>query len=315
MCPASPTDTIPDTATWDWFPHGSEGDFARLIPSSNLAREVFNELVQKLAEDPSYLPHARRFIHFEDSDLTEEDEVSSNPTSPKSTTVTSRKPVCGYYRLNMDLQPSNLALGWVVGSGRKDLGDSAVDLVLTTKSQQHHVRGRHCRLRRNLDTGILFIQSDARRIVINGKDILQRKEPFAKQPEQDYQIAIHDRTGITIGDLSYLLEFPHLPEDTHLKQLQVARRHGNPQQSSQDDNTPSLLLSPTPKLKTYEYFGYVVYPVTHGGATSTVALAYSKANGKPVVLKRIKRSRGNFYQVQDEIFILRRLDHVSLLCS
>ena len=308
--PISVTDTVALTPTWDYFPRGSDGDFARLIPSSTTARQSFNRLVRKLSDDSSCMPHARRFIHFEDT-VAEEEDYSSDASArqPPATNV-----VCGYYRLNMSLPPNNLRLGWVVGSGRPDLSESEVDFVLTPESKQHSVRGRHCRLYRNLQTGVLLIVSDGMKIILEGKDVLrrdlQRDIPGHRtQPESDFQRALHARTGIMIGDLSYLLEFTSLGEDIQKRQLLEAAT------SLGISASHSMLLSPTPLSDTFEYFDYVVYPVTHGGVSSTVAFAYSKVSGTPVVIKKMKRSQSNYHSIQMEINLLRSLSHVSFVCK
>ena len=302
--PVSTTDTIPLVATWDFFPRGTDGDFARLIPSSTVARQSFNRLVRKLINDKSCLPHARRFVHFEDTAADDEEE-SSDTSFRKAPEI---NPVCGYYRLNMDLPPNNLHLGWIIGSGRADLPENEVDFVLTAEPKQHGVRGRHCRLHRSLSTGVLLVISDCRKVVLDGKDVLRRDLQSGvsrAQPEHEFQRALHTRTGIMIGDLSYLLEFTSLAVDVQEKQLQEART------SMKIPASPSIFLSPTPLRSTGEYFGYVVYPVTHGGVSSTVAFAYSKATGKPVIIKRMKRNRSNYNSIQMEIDLLRALSHVS----
>lgn len=59
------TPTEPDVATWKYFAHSSDGDFARLIPLSTLAHQTFNRVIKRLLDDPSWMRHARRFIHYE----------------------------------------------------------------------------------------------------------------------------------------------------------------------------------------------------------------------------------------------------------
>ena len=306
--PVSPTDTIPlpDGATWEYFPGAPEGDFARLIPRSAIARQSFNCLVRRIIDDASYLPHSRRFIHFEDA-MSREEEDSSDASFFQPPDINA---VCGYYRLDMSLPPNNLHLGWIIGSGRPDLPEDEVDFVLTAETNQHNVRGRHCRLQRDLQTGVLLIISDGRSLILDGKDVLRRNLQKTVgieriQPEHEYQRALYTQTGIMIGDLSYLLEFTLLREEVQQKQLQEARA------AMGIEAPPSMLLSPTPLKNTYEYFGYVVYPVTHGGVSSTVAFAYSKATGKPVVIKKMKRGPTNYKTIQMEINLLRTLSHVS----
>lgn len=55
------------TPVWGFNPRGHCGDFARLVPTSPLARLAFSNLVQKLRDDPQSAPNARRFIHYEEA--------------------------------------------------------------------------------------------------------------------------------------------------------------------------------------------------------------------------------------------------------
>lgn len=161
--PPSPSDTEPDLVTWDSIQHlPSNGDFARLIPSSRLARERFESLVSRIERDPKAFPHARRLIHYEPAafDLESASERSfaaTHDTAPSQS-------FCGFYRLNMSLRPGSMNLGWVLGSGRADLPDNAVDLLLTPTQSTDSVHGRHCRLKRDLATGVLMLISDSRKV-------------------------------------------------------------------------------------------------------------------------------------------------------
>lgn len=309
---ASEVDTLPDLATWDYFPGGADGDFARLIPASAVARQAFNDLVRAVVADESILRHARRFIRFEET-APIPDDSSDTDSSTTAATEAPEQPLsyCGYYRFNMATMPNSMRLGWVLGSGRQDLPDSGVDFVLTAQRGQHRVRGRHCRISRDLHTGILFVHSDGRPVIIDGKDVLQKESPSHEngrhqQPVHEYQRALRERTGIMIGNLSYVIEFTNLPAAVQEFELEEARA------AMGVKDAPSRLMSATPSIRTYEYFGYVVYPVTHGGVSSTVSLAYSKTTGLPMIIKKIKRTRHNYYAVATEIELLRTLNHANI---
>lgn len=163
--PPSPSATEPDPVTWDTiqdFP--ANGDFARLIPTSRLARERFEQLVSRLECDPRAVPHARRLIHYEAA--LPDTENPTDGSFPAAKDRESSPNYCGFYRLNMNLRASNMKLGWVLGSGRTDLPDNAVDLLLTPTTGTDGVHGRHCRLKRDLATGVLMLISDGRKVWI-----------------------------------------------------------------------------------------------------------------------------------------------------
>jgi hypothetical protein len=159
----SPGDTEPDIITWESVRHlPSNGDFARLIPTSHLARNNFSHLVSRLKDDPLLYPHARRVIYYEP--VAFEDETSATDGScTGSTKQEAVQAFCGFYRLNMSFRPGAMSLGWVLGSSRAGLPDNSVDCILTPFPGMNGVRGRHCRLERDLDSGILILKSDCRK--------------------------------------------------------------------------------------------------------------------------------------------------------
>ena len=160
---ASPSDTEPDLMTWDTIQYlPGNGDFARLIPTSRLARERFENLVSRIEGNPRAFPHARRMIHYEESFPEPQSPTDGSFVATEDTE--SRPSYCGFYRFNMNVRPGNVNLGWVLGSGRTDLPDNAVDLVLTPTPGTDGVHGRHCRLKRDLATGVLMLISDSRKV-------------------------------------------------------------------------------------------------------------------------------------------------------
>ncbi|KAF2109572.1 kinase-like domain-containing protein [Lophiotrema nucula] len=201
----------------------------------------------------------------------------------------------------MNLRPGSMSLGWVLGSGRADLPDSAVDCVLTPTPSTDGVHGRHCRLKRDLETGVLMIISDGRKIAIDGKHELKRDRSNERQPPHQYQRALLGRTGISIGDLGYILEFTGLSQATQEEELAKARGLRS---------SAALFMSPTPANQLYSYFGYAVKPASYYGASSTVSYGLSESTGQPVVLKKIKRTSSSFRALEGEIKILRSLSHL-----
>ena len=159
---ASPGDTEPDIPDWDSYYDGAPNDdFARLIPFSPAARNSFSQLIVRLGADPTCLPHIREFIHYDETVAIAEDSATDDAESQSEPV----QAFCGYYKLNMSIPPKRLKMGWVLGSRRLDRPDD-VDFVLTHAPRQHGVRGRHCRLVRNLQTGLLMVVSDGHKVAL-----------------------------------------------------------------------------------------------------------------------------------------------------
>lgn len=138
-------------------------------------------------------------------------------------------------------------------------------------------------------------------IIVDGKHELKRNRDCSKQPPHRYQKAILGRTAITIGDLGYILDFTGLPQATQEEELAKARGHRA---------SPAMFMSPTPENRLYSYFGYAVKPASYYGASSTVSYGLSESTGRPVVLKKVKRTSSTFRMLEEEIKILRSLSHV-----
>jgi hypothetical protein len=165
---ASPSgDTEPDVPSWDNVCFGaSNGDFARLVPQSPAARELFSQVVRLLETDANSRHHVRKFIYYE---ATDPDESTTESSFVTATTPPPRheplQDFCGYYRLNMTIPPASQGLGWVLGSSRLNKPDNFVDFLLAPYTNQYALHSRHCRLRRLLDSGILLAVSDSRKVM------------------------------------------------------------------------------------------------------------------------------------------------------
>lgn len=72
-----------------------DSDFARLYPVNSSAKDQFDQVAKRFAQDPTWMNHARQHIVFTlDGDTYN-----------------------GYYRLNMKYPPEDSQRGWVAGSG------------------------------------------------------------------------------------------------------------------------------------------------------------------------------------------------------
>ncbi|KAK5214804.1 hypothetical protein LTR96_011267 [Exophiala xenobiotica] len=269
-----------------------EGDFARLIPVNHSAKVAFNEIAQRLRLDPEWHLHARKFIHvdptgkeltpFEDSEA--DDEVTS-----KGLPILS-----GHYRLNLTTLPKTPRLGWIWGSGRKDLPDGGVDLLLTSNGKRDGVLGRHGRLF-HTDNGFLAVAVPEKKVVyINGQERLEGAQRVIGLP----------RTGLTMGNLAFRLEFT---------QLSAYRTQLNTLLSERHDGHVHPSLDPTPQFHHFELKGYMIQEPLNSGGHGVVLGGVNRETGKTVAVKRLQRTSKNLERIRLEIDISKRVkDHPNL---
>lgn len=228
-----------------------KGDFARLIPVNRPAMLAFDEIVKTLKLDPQWNLNARRFIHYDDSPHNLPLHWKGSETDT-DTEIEPNKIWIGYYRLNLDILPSIPSLGWILGGGRSDMKDQGVDFLLTLQKKQHHVHGRHARLKHHPESGILMLIVDqGKMVVVNGKERVEGSQRA---------IATID-TGLSIGDLDYRVEFTLLTENTYREQLANSREWLN-----SGNKEPLGSLEITPSENHFEYHGFFIQtPFGAGG--------------------------------------------------
>ena len=80
--------------------------------------------------DPDWSLHVRQFIHVDEvqRDLPSEWQASDTENDKEDEP---RKIWTGYYTLSLELLPSNIRLGWVLGGGRRDMKDQGMDFCQT----------------------------------------------------------------------------------------------------------------------------------------------------------------------------------------
>lgn len=284
------------TPVWGFNPRGHCGDFARLVPTSPLARLAFSNLVQKLRDDPQSAPNARRFIHYEEA-VSPGSDTELSDTSSSGGRGSSRGDIrwVGYWRLNLDIAPAHPRLGWVLGSSRKKKTgkDDDVDLLLTSAPGAHHVAGRHFRFALHPETAVLLAVADAHSVTVNST------------PLKHAQQALVSDAGIWVEDLCYKLHFTDLDRDAHVARVL--------QLFSASSATPvaASSLTPTPLSAPYRQGGYDIYPAKAGGTYCTVSYGINTSTGDSVAVKRIRRTAKNFGVIENEIEILQLLRHVS----
>lgn len=266
------------------------GDFARLIPANRLARSAFHDVAEAMKSDPKKYIHARQFIHIHSTQVEFFAELSASDT--ESEHKVPERWWTGYYRLNMSIPPLAPGLGWIAGTGRKDLEHGGVDFLLAPGKGQNHVAGRHARFKHS-QSGTLLLISDTRKVVLNGTDEFRK----------DQRAITSVTTGITFGDLAYTLEFTNLDPRVYKSELERARRA-----SGQLGEQPSF-LNPTPSGYDYELRNYAVQGVFAEGSTCTVSVGVDRKDGSPVAIKKMKRNRFNFARVMHEVDVLKVLGH------
>lgn len=263
------------------------GDFARIIPVSPLARRSFYEVASALVQQTDPSKHATQYIHFHfgTEEGMENDKIWG---------------WCGYYRLNMDIPPHNPRLGWIIGSSRRKLKDTDVDILLTSSPGQHSVRGRHARLQHNKESGVLMLLADFWPTWVDGKMKLRNEAR-----------AICETTGIMLGDLNYTVELTELDAEYYKEQLvQFLEAQGQAGQTA--EMLEFLTPTPTPSLRVLPQDNYYIFPTHSGGVSSTVSRAFAKSTGMIVALKKMKRAARNASAIQTEVEIMKHLQHVSV---
>lgn len=268
------------------------GDFARLIPQNRLAQEAFNEVVLNMKDvNADFSSHAAKFIHVDG--LRSKELVSFSESDSSNTgTNTGVSLWTGFYRLNLNLLPGKPLLGWIIGTGR-DIRPA--DFIIC-KQGAHHVHGRHARLTYHEVSGALLIQSDKRLIIIDGKDNIVN----------DKKALLDKKTGITIGDLSYVFEYTNLNKRIYFDQLNRLR-----QQLHNASNLPSF-LDPTPSAKDFVLNDYLIKDAFAQGSTCSVHIAIHRTFGKYLVAKKVHRNNRNQQRIKAEVEILKSFEpHVS----
>jgi len=294
---ASPHDTVPNTPeshhqTTYLADHFDTGDFARLVPANKVACKAFHDIAESMKRDASWRPHARQYIHVS-STKKEFSEVISASDTDEVPEAAKYNLWTGYYRLSFRVPPSNPRLGWVIGSGRKDLGESEVDFILTGNRRTHRVSGRHGRfLLHPTSNALLIAAGENKKVVLDGKDELLGKE----------RVLYAEVTGLSIGELGYKLLLSSTVSDVFRQQVAQYREAMN------IESTPApLVLTPTPASTDYLYRDYIIKRSFAEGATCIVHAGMHKNTGAAVAIKKMKRSRKTAENIKHEVSILRSI--------
>ena len=267
-------------------------DFAQLVPVNDSARLAFDELARLKAADPEWNPHARNYMHVEEEQESfGDDDQSDEPNS------TARSIYTGYFRLSLSLQPKRLARGWVIGSGRQALSDPDVDFLITVDGRRDRVRSHHAQIVYHRETRVLLLKVPANKSVfIDGMKI-----------QHGVRALTSVTSGITIGNLSFQLQFHESCRINYLKQLDEFA-----EQSSHFVGDRIETLDPTPSDQHFTLRGYQFQTPQAAGAYGVVSACVKNTTGDVYAVKRVKKSRETVKEVEKELEIFEALQtHVS----
>ncbi|KIW65071.1 hypothetical protein PV04_07356 [Phialophora macrospora] len=276
------------------------GDFARLVPVNHNAILAFHSVAERARLEPDWNPHIRRFLFIEDTPraISPEWDGTSDTNSDATGPLQQGQVLAGYYRLSLDLITNHPRLGWVLGSGRKDLPNGGVDFLLTLQKNRHHVHGRHARLVHAQNGALMLVVGKGKTVVVNG----------IERMEGSQRVVGSVRTALAFGNLSYNLEFTGLNETSYRDKLGELFTKLHP-----DGDVPPMSLELTPLEHHHELHGFLIHSPFASGASGVVSAGFEKSTGKAVAIKRVKRTPATVARIQLEIQIYRKIgDHPNL---
>jgi hypothetical protein len=269
-------------------------DFARLYPVNEAAKFAFHDIAVRVRSMKEWQPHVRKFIHINDAEeivntMYEEDTLDSDATDVGRTIRT------GHYRFNLDILPARFALGWVLGAGRPDVPDS-VDLLLTLRGSSHKVRGRHAQILYHKENRVLMLRvQKGQTAILNGTVLTD-----------DEQLLYERSMGLTLGDLTYRLEFETLDAEYDQKLDALSRVMTSWAKARRSS------IDPTPSAGHFTLGGYQMQGARDAGSFALVFPCLRISDGAIFAAKRTQRNKYSFHETENEVSILKRLDeHVS----
>ena len=268
--------------------------FARLLPGNPPAKLAFSLIVDRIIQDPNWIPYARRHLFYEPA----REETSSSYSETEESEVESQRQSVrwhGWYILDFDQLPSNPHRGWRIGSGRLRTGQEDVEFLLTNRARHDGVNAQHCRLNFNFDSYVLLITAEINRQVLvlsNGTRVLRGTS-----------MAIPSKsTSIELGNLRYELSFTDMPQEVYRSYVREIREI-----FGTDSAEPPLSVDPTPADSDYHIPGYIVKEPLALGGSCVVCSGINLRSGGLVAIKRVTKHKDNVTDLQQEIAILEQL--------
>ena len=272
--------------------------FAHLVPGNPAAKLAFSLVVDRMNEDPKWIPYARRYIYHE---LSRDGTSSGQPSENEGSEPEARKTIRwqGWYALDFKQLPSNPHRGWRLGSGRLRTGQEDVEFLLTTRPRHDGVHSQHCRLNFNFDSFMLLITAEINRQVSllgHGTKVLRGTS-----------MAIPSRlSSIELGNLRFELNFSEMPQEVYKSYiLEIKDVFGTASAE------PPLYVDPTPADTDYHISGYIVKEPLALGGSCVVCYGFNSTTGALVAIKRVTKHRGNAEGLEHEVAILRKLREIA----
>lgn len=275
------------------------GDFARLVPVNHNAILAFHSIAERTRLEPDWNPHISKFLCIDETPRQVSPEWDgTSDTSSEATGGFQGQVLTGYYRLSLDLLTDHPQLGWIIGSGRKDIRNGGVDFLLTLQKNKHHVHGRHARLVHSQNGALMLFVGKGKAVHVNGVERLVGSQ----------RVIGAVRTALEFGNLSYNLEFTGLGENSYREKLGDLFTKLHP-----DSDVPPMSLELTPLEHHHELHGFVIHSPFASGASGVVSAGFEKSTGLEVAIKRVKRTPATVARIQLEIQIYRKIgDHPNL---
>ena len=279
--------------------------FAHLVPGNPAAKLAFSLVVDRIIQDPNWIPYARRYICYE----AVREETSSGYSETDGSEADSN---ClhvrwqGWYVLDFDQLPSNPHRGWRLGSGRLRTGQEDVEFLLTSRPRHDGVNAQHCRFNFNFDSYVLLITAEINRQVLvlaNGTRVL-RGTSMATPSKS---------TSVELGNLRFELSFTDMPQGVYRSYIREIREF-----FGTDSAEPPMSVDPTPADSDYHIPGYIVKEPLALGGSCVVCSGIDSSSGALVAIKRVTKHGGNVAALEQEIAILgdlRKRGEKRFLCT
>ena len=265
------------------------GVYAHLVPGNRRAKEAFSGVVDRLVQEPEWLPHARHYMQYW------KDEEGQTGVRWS-----------GHYVLDFECLPTYPNKGWRLGAGRSlRAGLEDVEFLLTTdRRKDKHVRGQHCRLNFNFESFALLLTAEKGRsatVFAEGT-----KELFGES-----EILPYPRTSFEIDNLRYELRFLDINDyrfRIYLGQLRA--------QFAPNVQEPPVDLAPTPSATDYRVGSYIVTKPVGLGGFSVVSVGKQISTGNLFAIKKIYKNKSHPSEISHEVKIMQELSmHGEQVCG